>query len=73
MHAVMAHRDAVRDRDGAELQRIAAGRMYSVLRRFGQPIKRQVAWGDLVPARRDADLRLRPVLIAHTDCAQHAT
>src|SRR5688572_12696383 len=68
----MAHRDAVGDRDGAKLLRVAAGSVYPVLDRLGQAIQGEVAGGDLVPAGGDTDLRLDPVLVSHTDRAQHA-
>ena len=72
MHPLVAHRDAVGDRDRAELERVAAGRVHAVLDRLGQPLQREVAGGDLVPARRDADLRLGEVVVAHADRPQHA-
>ena len=67
----MAHRDAVGDRDRAELQRVAAGRVHAVLHGLGQPVQREVAGRDLVPARRDPDLRLGEVLVAHADGPEH--
>jgi hypothetical protein len=72
VHPDVTHRDPVRHRDGAELERIAAGGVDAVLDRLGQSIKRQVARGDLVPAGRDADLRLGEIVVAHPDGAQHA-
>ena len=72
VHADVAHRDAVGDRDRAELHRVAARPVHALLRRLREPLQRQVARGDLVPARRDADLRLGEVLVAHPDRAQHA-
>ena len=71
VHALVAHRDAVGDRDGAELQRVAAAGVHALLGRAGQPLQRQVAGRDLVPARGDADLGLREVLVGHADRAQH--
>ena len=38
---------------------------------LGQPVERHVARGDLVPRRRDADLRLGEVVVGHADGAQH--
>jgi hypothetical protein len=38
---------------------------------LGEPVERQVAGGDLVPRRGDADLGLAPVVVAHADGAQH--
>ena len=69
----MPHRDAVRDGDGAELQRVAAAAVDAFLGALGEPVEGQVARGDLVPGRGDADLRLLPVLVAHPDGPQHAT
>ena len=70
-HALVAHRDAVGDRDRAELQRVAAGRVHPLLGPLGQPVEGEVAGGDLVPRRGDPDLRLVPVVVAHADGAQH--
>src|SRR5829696_3734736 len=67
----MANRDAVGDRDGAKLHLETAGRVYPVIDRLGQPIQGEVAGGNLVPAGGDTDLRLEPVLVSHTDRAQH--
>jgi hypothetical protein len=71
VHALVAHRDAVGDRDGAELQRVATRSVHAVLDRRRQPVEREVARGDLVPARGDPDLRLGEVCVAHADRAQH--
>src|SRR3954471_10355162 len=43
----------------------AARRPHAVLGPLPQPVQRQVARGDLVPGRRDADLRLGEVVVAH--------
>ena len=43
-----------------------------LLRALGEPVERQVARRDLVPAAGDADLRLAPVVVAHAYRAQHA-
>ncbi len=72
VHALVAHRDAVRDRDRAELQRVAPAGVHALLGALREPVEAQVAGGDLVPARRDADLRLVPVRVAHADGAQHS-
>ena len=69
----MPHRDAVGDRDGSEFQWIAAGGVDALLGRRRQPLQRQVARRDFVPARCDGHLRLGEVLVAHTDRTQHAT
>ena len=52
------------DRDGAELQRVAAAGVHAVLDRLGEPVEREVARGDLVPRARHADLRLGEVVVA---------
>ena len=39
VHALVAHRDAVGDRDGAELERVAAGRVHAVLDRLREPVR----------------------------------
>ena len=70
-HALVAHGDAVGDRDGAELQGEAACGADAVLRPLGEPVQGEVAGGDLVPGRRDADLRLGEVVVAHAHRAEH--
>ena len=70
-HALVAHGDAVGDRDRAELQRETAGGVDALLGPLRQPVQGQVAGGDLVPGRRDADLRLGEVVVAHADRPQH--
>src|SRR5262249_61835084 len=40
---------------------------------FGEAVQRKVARRDLVPRRRDADLRLGEVLVFHAYRPQHAT
>src|ERR1700759_5601478 len=72
MHAVVAHRDAVRHRDRPELERVAVGVAHPDLGRLGQPVQRQIAGGDLVPRRRDPDLGFAPVVVTHSDRAEHA-
>ncbi|WP_166654839.1 hypothetical protein [Mycobacterium sp. BK086] len=72
VHALMTHRDAVGHRDGAELERVAAGGVHAGLDRLREPLQRHVARGDLVPRRADADLRLGPVVVAHAYRAEHA-
>src|SRR5690606_570514 len=71
VHPDVAHRDAVGDRDRAELHREPAAAVHALLGRGGEPLQRQVARGDLVPAGGDADLGLREVLVAHPDRTQH--
>ena len=72
VHALVAHRDAVGDRDGAELHREAAGFEDPVLDRLGEPVQREVARRDLVPRGRHADLRFGEIVVAHADRTQHA-
>ena len=72
VHALVAHRDAVGDRDRPELEGIATGRVHAVLHGLRQSLERQVAGRDLVPARGDTDLRLDPVVVAHAHCPEHA-
>ena len=45
--------------------------VHALLGRGGQAVQGQVAGGDLVPRRRDADLGLREVVVGHPDRAQH--
>src|SRR3712207_8133686 len=40
--SLVAHRDPVGDRDGAELQRVAAGGVHAVLHRLGQPVQAEI-------------------------------
>ena len=70
-HPLVAHRDAVADGDRSELEREAAGLPNADLGVLGELAQRHVARGDLVPRRRDRDLRLVPVVVAHPDGAQH--
>ncbi|WP_184440239.1 hypothetical protein [Mycobacterium sp. AZCC_0083] len=72
VHALVAHRDAVGHRDGAEFQRVAAGRVHASLDRLCQTLQRHVARRDLVPRRADADLRFGPVVVTHADGPEHA-
>ncbi len=51
---------------------IAARGEHAVLDGLGQPVQRQVARGDLVPRRADADLRLGEVVVTHAYRAQHS-
>ena len=71
VHPDVAHRDAVGHRDRAELHRVAARPVHALLGRLREALQRQVARGDLVPGRGDADLRLGEVLVAHADRAEH--
>ena len=50
---------------------IAAGSADAFFAALGEPVERHVARRDLVPRRRDPDLRLVPVLVGHADGAQH--
>ena len=71
VHALMTHRDAVGNRDGAELQRVPARLVDAALDRLRQPLQRHVAWRDLVPRRPHPDLRLGPVVVTHPYGAEH--
>src|SRR5699024_4139014 len=73
MHPLVTHRDAVGYRDGAELEWEPLRGVHPLLRRLGEPLQREVARRDLVPRGGDPDLRLPEVLVAHPECAQHAT
>src|SRR3954465_9737541 len=57
----------------ADPQREAAGGAHALLGPLGQPVEGQVARGDLVPGRRDTDLRLGEVVVAHAHRAEHRT
>ena len=70
-HAGRAHRDAVGDRDRVELDRRAAGRADPVLHVLGEHALVQVARHRLDPGRRDADERLREILVGEADALQH--
>ena len=61
LHALMAHRDAVGDRDRGELARRAAGLGDAALGRLRLPRERDVAGCGLVPGRDHADERRRDV------------
>ena len=66
-HAGRAHRDAVRDGDRVELDRRAARRADAVLDVPREHALVQVARHRLDPGRRDADERLREVLVGEAD------
>ena len=70
-HAGRAHRDAVRDGDRVELDRRAAGRADALLDVHGELALVQVARHRLDPRRRDADERLREILVGEADALQH--
>src|SRR5699024_10070154 len=72
VHAVVAHGDAVGDRDRAELQWVATAGVHTSLRGAGQAVQGEVAGGDLVPRTGNADERLVPVTVTHADRAEHA-
>ncbi len=71
VHPLVAHRDAVRDGDRAELERVAAAGVDAVLDRLGEAVEREVARRDLVPRARDADLRLGEVVVAEAHGPEH--
>ena len=70
-HALVAHGDAVGDRDRIEDQRDSASSIRTGLRVHSQLVEMVVTRRDLVPRRRDSNLRLRKVLILQTNRAQH--
>ncbi len=67
LHALRAHRDAVRDRDRVELHRRSAGVTHALLHPLGQVAQVVVARHRLDPCIGDADDRLRQFLIAESD------
>src|SRR5919199_730542 len=72
VHALVAHGDAVADRDRAELHGEAAAGVHPLLARLREAVEREVAGGDFVPGAGDADLGLLPVVVGHADRAEHA-
>ena len=70
-HAGRAHRDAVGDRDRVELDRRAAGGADAVLHVLREHALVEVARHRLDPGRRDADERLREILVGEADRLQH--
>src|SRR6185312_6799522 len=72
VHALMAHGDAVRDGDRAELHGEPAAGVHALLGGLRQAVQGKVAGGDFVPRAGHADLRLGEVLVPHADRAEHA-
>ena len=70
-HALGAHRDAVRHRDGVELHRRAAGLAHAFLHLGGEAPQVEVARADLGPRVGDADQRLVQVGVGEADRLQH--
>ena len=70
-HAGRAHRDAVGDRDRVELDRRAARGADALLHVHGELALVEVARHRLDPRRRDADQRLREVLVGEADGLEH--
>jgi hypothetical protein len=70
-HALGAHRDAVGDRDGVELEGGRAGGPDAVLDALGQAAQVKVAGRELGPGVRDTDERFFQVLAAEADGPQH--
>ncbi len=66
LHALVAHGDAVGDRDGAELARRASGGGDALLHRLRLAHERDVAGRGLVPAGGDADEGLMDLLARQT-------
>ena len=70
-HALDAHRDAIRDRDGVELHRRSTGRADALLHPLRQLALVEVAGHRLNPFRSDTDERLCQILIREADGLQH--
>ena len=70
-HAFAAHRDAVRDGDGVEDDRLAAGVVGARLGFQRELVDVHVARGDPAPGRGDADERLLEILRFETDGVEH--
>src|SRR5690625_5740743 len=68
----MPHGDAVRNRNGSKFQRVAARRVYALFCGLRKAIQREVARGNFVPRRADADLGFDPVVISHSYGTEHA-
>ena len=71
MHSLVAHGNAIRDRNGAKLQRVAAPSVDTLFGRLRQATKGEVAGGYFIPRARNTDLGLDPVVVSHADGAQH--
>ena len=71
LHALVAHRDAVGDRDRRELDRDGAALPHAFLRERGELVQVVVAGRDLVPRRRHRDLRLAEILFGEPHRSQH--
>ena len=69
-HALGAHRDAVRDGDGVELHRRAAGGAHAVLDPLGEPAQVEVAGHRLGPGVGDADDRPLQRVVVEADSLQ---
>ncbi len=72
LHALGAHRHAVRDRDRVELHRRAPGRPDAGLHLLGQPPVVVVAGHGLDPGVGDADDRSTKVVVGESDRLQHS-
>jgi hypothetical protein len=70
-HPFAAHRDAVGDRDGVELERRGAGRAQARLDVRRQLAEVVVAGTDLDPGIRDADERTRQIVIGEAGGTEH--
>jgi hypothetical protein len=70
-HALRAHGDAVRDRDGIELEGCATGLTHARLHVVGEPAKMKIAGPDLNPGVRNADQRARQVVVCQTRGFEH--
>jgi hypothetical protein len=67
LHTLVAHRDAVGDRDRRELEGDGAALADALLRERSQLVEVVIAGGHLVPGGRDPDLRLAEVLLGEAD------
>ena len=71
LHALGAHRNAVRDGDGVEDDRLAAVSVDAFGGIIGQFVDVHVAGRHHTPGRGDADLRFGEILVGETDGVQH--
>jgi hypothetical protein len=70
-HPDAAHRDSVRDRNGVELHRRAAGLANALLHVFGQAAQVVIAGADLDPRVRHAHDRLLQRVVVEADGLEH--
>ena len=70
-HAFRAHRDAVADADGVELQRRPTGAANAFFQLGGKTAQVKIAGTDLRPRVGDADQRLGEVFVSHANRLEH--